>query len=179
MGVENEDSSREHSLSRYSMQKIQYAEDTVCRRYSLYCIYCMQQIQYLLQYLLQQYIVVSTTAVVVSTTVSTVVSTAVVYSSIYYSSSIYYYSSIYYCSIYYCSSRYCSIYYSIYCSRYSLQKRMLTYSRKGKYHCKADLLFDWFAFDQTSKSVVHTTQAKQLKANKSNQMSVVQRHLHL
>ena len=65
------------------------------------------------------------------------------------------------------------------CSRYSLQKRMLTYSRKGKYHCKADLLFDWFAFDQTSKSVVHTTQAKQLKANKSNQMSVVQRHLHL
>ena len=127
--------------------------DTVCRRYS------MQKIQSLL-YLL--YAV---------DTVSTVVSTAVVYSSIYYSSSIYYYSSIYYCSS--------SIYYSIYCSRYSLQKRMLTYSRKGKYHCKADLLFDWFAFDQTSKSVVHTTQAKQLKANKSNQMSVVQRHLHL
>ena len=124
MGVENEDSSREHSLSRYSMQKIQSL---------LYLLYAVDTV----------------------------------------------YSVIYYCSIYYCSSRYCSIYYSIYCSRYSLQKRMLTYSRKGKYHCKADLLFDWFAFDQTSKSVVHTTQAKQLKANKSNQMSVVQRHLHL
>ena len=25
--------------------------------------------------------------------------------------------------------------------------------RKGKYHCMADLPFDWFGFGQTSKSV--------------------------
>ena len=25
----------------------------------------------------------------------------------------------------------------------------------GKYHCVADLLFDWFGFDQTSKTVAH------------------------
>ena len=33
---------------------------------------------------------------------------------------------------------------------------------KGKYHCTADLLFDWFGFDHASKTVVHSTQAKQL-----------------
>ena len=27
----------------------------------------------------------------------------------------------------------------------------------GKYHCTADLLYDWFAFDLTSKAVVHST----------------------
>ena len=25
----------------------------------------------------------------------------------------------------------------------------------GKYHCMADLLIDWFGFDQTSKTVVN------------------------
>ena len=37
---------------------------------------------------------------------------------------------------------------------------------RGKYHFMADLLFDWFGFDQTSKTVVHLTEAKQL--NPSN-----------
>ena len=31
----------------------------------------------------------------------------------------------------------------------------------------ADLLFNWFGFDHTSKSVDNSTKAKQLKANKS------------
>ena len=30
----------------------------------------------------------------------------------------------------------------------------------------ADLLFDWFGFDHTSKTVVHSTQAKQLNPKK-------------
>ena len=39
--------------------------------------------------------------------------------------------------------------------------------RKGKYHCMVDLLFDWFGFDETSKSVVHSTKAtKKLKPNR-------------
>ena len=29
--------------------------------------------------------------------------------------------------------------------------------RRGKYYCVADLLFDWYGFDQTSKSVVRST----------------------
>ena len=33
---------------------------------------------------------------------------------------------------------------------------------KGKYHCKADLLFDWFGFYQTCKSLSNSTQDKQL-----------------
>ena len=40
-----------------------------------------------------------------------------------------------------------------------------TYHR-GNYHCMADLLFDWFGFDQTSKTVVHSTFAKQLNPKK-------------
>ena len=28
---------------------------------------------------------------------------------------------------------------------------------KGKYQCTADLLFDWFKFDQTSKSLSNST----------------------
>ena len=28
---------------------------------------------------------------------------------------------------------------------------------KRKYHCTNDLLFDWFGFDQTRKSVVNST----------------------
>ena len=27
---------------------------------------------------------------------------------------------------------------------------------RGKYQCTSDLLFDWFRFDQTSKTVVNT-----------------------
>ena len=37
---------------------------------------------------------------------------------------------------------------------------------KWKYHCTAELLFDWFSFDQTSKTVFHSTQTKQLNPNK-------------
>ena len=36
----------------------------------------------------------------------------------------------------------------------------------GKYHCTADILFDWFGFDQTSKYVANTTYAKQLNPKK-------------
>ena len=31
---------------------------------------------------------------------------------------------------------------------------------KGKNHCMADLLFDWFELNQTSKSVVNVTESK-------------------
>ena len=34
-------------------------------------------------------------------------------------------------------------------------------------HCMADLLFDWFGFNQSSKSVSNSTQAKQLKHRRS------------
>ena len=37
---------------------------------------------------------------------------------------------------------------------------------KGKYHCMADLLFDRFGFDKTSKSVVHSTKPKKRNPNK-------------
>ena len=43
-----------------------------------------------------------------------------------------------------------------------------------KYHCAADLLFEWFGFDQTYKSPSNSTQAKQLNPNQSNRRSVVQ-----
>ena len=45
---------------------------------------------------------------------------------------------------------------------------------RGKYHCMADLLFDWFGFDQTSQTVVHSMQAKQWNPNKINRSSNVQ-----
>ena len=35
---------------------------------------------------------------------------------------------------------------------------------RGKYHCMADLMFDWFVFDQTCKSL----SGKQLNPNQSN-----------
>ena len=34
-----------------------------------------------------------------------------------------------------------------------------------RYHYTADLLYDWFGLDQTSKSVVNSTNAKQLIPN--------------
>ena len=37
---------------------------------------------------------------------------------------------------------------------------------KGKYHCTADLLFDLFGFDQTSKTVFTQQNTKQLNPNK-------------
>ena len=43
----------------------------------------------------------------------------------------------------------------------------------GNYHCPADLLFDWFGFDQTSKTVVNATVAKQLNPIKINRRSSV------
>ena len=45
---------------------------------------------------------------------------------------------------------------------------------KGKYRCTADLLLDWLSVDTTSKSVVHSTSAKQLNSNKINRRSAVQ-----
>ena len=41
------------------------------------------------------------------------------------------------------------------------------------YHCMADLLFEWFGFDQTSKTVVHAAKAKQLNPNKHIRKSAV------
>ena len=32
-----------------------------------------------------------------------------------------------------------------------------THHTRRKYHCTADLLFDWFGFDTTSKTAVHST----------------------
>ena len=37
---------------------------------------------------------------------------------------------------------------------------------RGKYHCTADLLFDWFGYGQTSKADANSTKAKQLITNK-------------
>ena len=42
---------------------------------------------------------------------------------------------------------------------------------KGKYHCTADLLLDWFGFEQTSKSVDSFNTTKQLSPNQSNRVS--------
>ena len=52
---------------------------------------------------------------------------------------------------------------------FSCEKRFIqaenTHSR-GKYHCMPDILFDWFGFDRTSKTVLYWTQAKQLNPKK-------------
>ena len=45
---------------------------------------------------------------------------------------------------------------------------------RGKYHRTADLLLDWFGFDQTSKAVANSTKAKQLNLKKINQRSAIQ-----
>ena len=45
---------------------------------------------------------------------------------------------------------------------------------RGKDHCMADLLFDWFRFQQTSKTVNPSTKAKQLIASKINRRSPLQ-----
>ena len=45
----------------------------------------------------------------------------------------------------------------------------------GKYHCMADLLFNWLGFDQTSKYVANSTWENQLNSNKINS-SAVQRY---
>ena len=45
---------------------------------------------------------------------------------------------------------------------------------RGKYHCMADLLFDWFGFDQTSKYVANSKQAKRLNPKKIIKRSTVQ-----
>ena len=45
---------------------------------------------------------------------------------------------------------------------------------RGKDHCMADLLFDWFGFNQTSKAYQNSTKAKQLNPNKINRRSAVQ-----
>ena len=55
-------------------------------------------------------------------------------------------------------------------------KKNREHQLKGKYHCKAELLFDLFGFDQTSKTVIHSTLAKQLNPNKINRRSAI--HLH-
>ena len=39
-------------------------------------------------------------------------------------------------------------------------------NHRGKYYSTADLLFDLFGFDQTTKTVANKTNAKQLNPNK-------------
>ena len=39
---------------------------------------------------------------------------------------------------------------------------------RGKYHCTTDLLFDWFGFYKTTKTVFNSTKSKQLNPNKIN-----------
>ena len=46
--------------------------------------------------------------------------------------------------------------------------------QRGKYHCTADFLIDWFGFDQTSKAFATSTKAKQLNPKKINMMSAEQ-----
>ena len=41
-----------------------------------------------------------------------------------------------------------------------------------KYHCTAELLFNWFGFDQASKAVANSTIAKHLNQHKMNRTSV-------
>ena len=43
----------------------------------------------------------------------------------------------------------------------------------------AELLLDWFGFDQTSKTLVHATKAKELITNKINTRSDVQLYFPL
>ena len=38
-----------------------------------------------------------------------------------------------------------------------LDQRILTYYVRGSNQCTADLLFDWFGFDQTSNFFVNST----------------------
>ena len=45
---------------------------------------------------------------------------------------------------------------------------------RGKYHWMNDLLFNWFGFDQMSRTVVHSTLANQLNPNKINRRSAKQ-----
>ena len=42
----------------------------------------------------------------------------------------------------------------------SSQSEIIHLRRKRKFHCTTDLLFDWFAFDQTNKSVSNSTKAE-------------------
>ena len=43
-----------------------------------------------------------------------------------------------------------------------------------KYRCMADFLFDWFGFDQTSKTVDNSTKAKQLNTKEIKRRSAIQ-----
>ena len=42
---------------------------------------------------------------------------------------------------------------------------LTAYKENTHSRCKDDLLFDWFAYDQTSKYVVNLSYAKQLNPN--------------
>ena len=59
----------------------------------------------------------------------------------------------------------------------ALNQRTLTHG--GMYGWMAELLLDWFGFDQTSKTLVHATKAKELITNKINTRSDVQLYFPL
>ena len=59
----------------------------------------------------------------------------------------------------------------------ALNQRTLTHG--GMYGWMAELLLDWFGFDQTSKALVHATKAKELITNKINTRSDVQLYFPL
>ena len=54
---------------------------------------------------------------------------------------------------------------------YLVESENTHFLRKGKYHCAAKLLFDWFRFNQTSKYVFNSTYEKQLNQNKKQKVS--------
>ena len=47
-----------------------------------------------------------------------------------------------------------------------LTKRPENTHHKGKIHCTANLMFYWFGFDQTSRTVVQSTKSNRLRPNK-------------
>ena len=64
-----------------------------------------------------------------------------------------------------------------FCQNGEISPNLVTLSHllcEGNDHCMADLLFDWFGFDQTCKSQSNSTQAKQLNPNQSNRRSAIQ-----
>ena len=47
--------------------------------------------------------------------------------------------------------------------------------QRGKYHCTADFLIDWFGFDQTNKAVAYLfNQSNAAESNKINRRSAIQ-----
>ena len=46
------------------------------------------------------------------------------------------------------------------------------FNQRGKYHCAADLMFDWFGFDQTSKTALNAKYLSKAAESKQNKQEV-------